>query len=258
MEDFLAQALAMDAGDFRQAAAGELAAVCNRCLAAAGFSPPESAPDCAGQARDILARPQAAELGSDAEIRLWLALGDGLEGVDPEAAPAVMVEVWRRWAGAVIGARSDMDLMARLHPNLALSASELALYAPPAPQSGEVINAVCPYCNAQAVVKLGKQVQKLAGCEHLAYLSPCDEAHLMEVLAHFELGRDFSDLMNSYYQSPPDLNLFAVIVNDLYEMFLGQGRLMVTPVSCQSNPRGYYNLRAFFAGPPPEEEPPRH
>jgi hypothetical protein len=77
-----------------------------------------------------------------------------------------------------------------------------------------------------------------------------DEVHLLEVLGHFDLGADFKALLASYYQSPADLDLYSTIVNDLYEMIQAQGRLETRPVQCASAPQAFYNLRAYFAGPP--------
>lgn len=258
IEDFLAQALGGEAGDLADAVQTELDTVCNRGLAAAGFAPKEPHPELIEAAADVLSRPQAADLGSDAELRLWLTLGDGLDGIDQALAPGVLVETWRRWVGAITAAVPNLSLLSRLLPDLALTAEELTRYAPPDLQTGHVINAVCPYCNALAGIRLGDKVKQMSGCEHLVYVGASDEAHLMEVLAQFQLGSDFSDLMNSYYHSPPDMALFSTIVNDLYEMLQAQGRLTAIPVTCKTSDQGFYSLRAFFSGPGPDEQGSTH
>ncbi len=72
----------------------------------------------------------------------------------------------------------------------------------------------------------------------------------MQVVGRFALGADFLALIESYYRAPADHELFATIVNDLYEMFLHQGRLAMTPVESPTAGRAFYFLRAFFQGLP--------
>jgi hypothetical protein len=255
-EDFLTQALG-EGMELAQAAAEELETLSRRAWQAAGQDPQAPDPRLAGLADRVMAEALAQGLESDPELRLWLASGPGLAGVAAELAPAVMVEVWRRWVGAVSGARPDLGLLERLLPFLALSAEDLALYVPVDPHAGHVIAAHCPYCSAQASVRLGEQVERLSKCPHLVYMGTSDEVHLLEVLGNFDLGADMKALLASYYQSPGDLELYSTIVNDLYEMLRHQGRLEARPVESQSAPRAFYNLRAYFAGPP-SQGPTRH
>ena len=42
-------------------------------------------------------------------------------------------------------------------------------------------------------------------------------------------------------------------MDDLYEMLSAQGRLGAAPVTSPET-KGLYYLKAFFAGPPPQEE----
>ncbi len=251
VEDFLAKALAQSEMDLAEAAESELDTLYQRALRAAGQDPEAVEAQVEELAQKVLDRPQAVELDSDAELRLWMALGDGLEGIPPESAPAVMARVWARWAGAVIGSTPDLALLGRMHPRLDITPAELAVYAPPDKEASHVIQAECPFCGAKSEIRLGPEVQPLASCPHLVYVGTSDEVHLLEVLGHFEVGKDFRELLASYYQSPSDLDLFCTIVNDLFEMLVNQGRLAAVPVASQSAAQAFYNLLAFFQGPPP-------
>lgn len=252
-EDFLQTALGPGL-DLTAGAAGDLETLEARACKAAGQDPERPDPRVSALAQGVLSRPQAAEMTSDVELRLWLTSGDGLEGVDPALAPAVLAACWAAWAGAVTGARPDLDLLSRAMPALGISADELAGHAPPLPQAGHVISALCPWCQQENRVRLGAEIKPLHTCSHLLYLGTSDEAHLLEVVGRFDLGEDFRALLASYYQSADDLDLFSTIVNDLYEMFREQGRLDVAPVTCVAAPRAFYNLRAYFSGPPPGED----
>jgi hypothetical protein len=103
-------------------------------------------------------------------------------------------------------------------------------------------------------VRLGAKIEPVKTCDHLLYLGTSDEVHLLEVVNRFDLGDDFRALLASYYQSAGDLDLFATIINDLFEMLTDQGRLDLAPVTCPTAPKAFYNLRAYFAGPPPSED----
>ena len=255
-EDFLTQALG-EGLDMQDAAAQELATLRRRGLQAAGQDPDQPDPRLPGLADQVLAQALEQGLTSDHELRLWLSLGNGLAGVDQALAPAVLVEAWARWVGAVSGAEADLEFLERWLPFLGLSSAELALYVPVEPKGGQVIAAQCPYCQALASLRLGQRVEQLSSCPHLVYVGTSDEVHLQEVLSHFDLGADFKALLASYYQSPADLELYATLINDLYEMLSHQGRLKAAPVQCQQAPRAFYNLRAYFAGPP-SPEPTHH
>lgn len=257
VEDFLAKALAHSDLDLAEAAASELETLYGRAMRAAGQDPENPDPRLAELAAQVLAKPQAAELESDAELRLWMTLGDGLEGVPPELAPGVMAQAWALWVGAVIGASPDLALLGRMHPHLDLTPAELAGHAPPEKDQAHVINAACPFCGASSEIQLGAEIKPLSSCPHLIYVGTGDEVHLMEALSHFQVGQDFRELLASYYQSPSDLDLFCTIVNDLFEMLLNQGRLAAVPVASASAPQAFYNLLAFFQKPqaPPQNEP---
>ncbi|MBU4278364.1 MAG: hypothetical protein KKC30_16605 [Proteobacteria bacterium] len=252
VEDYLATALGEGAG-LRAAAATELATLTRRALQAAGVEGGEPDALLAETAGVVLAQAKAAEVMSDAELLTWLTLGGGLEGVDPEIAPAVAALAWSAWCGAVIGAPPNLALLSRLRPSLVLNPSELALYAPQQAGSGQVISARCPYCQTDNSLVLGDQVSERVRCPHLLYVGTSDEAHLLRAVQGFDLGKDFLALLESYYQSPADFELFATIVDDLYEMLCSQGRLAAAPVRCEGT-EGFYYLKAFFAGPPPEQE----
>ena len=251
MEDFLQEALKM-VGGLGEGAREEAAIVADRAFRAAGAD--QDAP-CAGAAKEaarILAGPEAAAFFTDAELVMWLTMGGGLDGVPDELKPETLVEVWRRWSSAVLGETGDLNLSAGLYPALALSADELALHAPPNPEETHLVSAQCPFCGQLSNIQVTPRPRKIAGCDHLAYVGTTDEVHLLEVVGRFDLGEDFKALLASYYDSPADHQLFANIINDLFEMLSQQGRLHMTPVSCQSAPKAFYNLRAFFAGPKPK------
>ncbi len=257
VEDFLAKALAQSDLDLAEAAASELETLYGRAMRAAGQDPDNPDPRLAELVAKVLAKPQASELDSDSELRLWMALGDGLEGVPPELAPGVMAQAWVQWVGATIGASPNIELLRRMHPNLDLTPTELADHAPPEKDQAHVINAACPFCGAKAEIQLGPEIKPLNSCPHLIYVGTGDEVHLMEALSHFEVGEDFRELLASYYQSPSDLDLFCTIVNDLFEMLLNQGRLAAVPVASASASQAFYNLLAFFQKPEaqPQGEP---
>ncbi|MCF8033839.1 MAG: hypothetical protein K9K66_17485 [Desulfarculaceae bacterium] len=252
VEDYLAAALA-GGPQMRSAAGQELGTLTRRALSAAGQDPDQPDPSLAELAAQVLARPQAAEAHSDAELLTWLTLGDALEGIPVELAPAVAALVWSRWCAALIGEPADLELLARLQPEVSLSPSELALYVPQEPGSGQMIHAVCPFCSEDNQLRLGKEVSEINRCPHLIYVGTSDEAHLLKVLENYELGPDFMTLLESYYQSPADFELFATLVDDLYEMLCAQDRLGAAPVT-SSETKGLYYLKAFFAGPPPQDE----
>ncbi|BEQ16751.1 hypothetical protein [Desulfoferula mesophila] len=252
VEDYLAAALGEGSG-LREAAADEVATLTRRALMAAGQTGEEPDPLLAEAAAKVLAQARAAEVMSDAELLTWLTLGGGLEGVDPEMAPAVCALAWSGWCGAVVGAPPDLALLTRLRPSLVLSPSELALHTPQLAGAGQVITARCPYCQTDNTLVLGKEVAERVRCPHLIYVGTSDEAHLLRAVQGFDLGQDFLNLLESYYQSPSDFELFATIVDDLYEMLCSQGRLAAAPVSSEGT-QGFYYLKAFFAGPAPEQE----
>ncbi len=251
-EDYLAAALAGGA-QLGAGAEQELATLTRRALAAAGQDPDNLDPALTGLAALVLDKPQVAEIHSDAELLTWLSLGEGLEGVPDGLAPAVMALAWSGWCAAVMGAPPDLNLLLRLQPGLGLSAAELAQHTPQEPGAGQVIHALCPFCQQDNALKLGSEIGELSRCPHLIYVGTSDEAHLLKVLESFALGPDFLTLLESYYQSPADFELFATIVDDLYEMLTAQGRLDAAPVTCQGT-LGFYYLKAFFAGPPPDDQ----
>ncbi len=256
VEDFLAKALAQSDYDLAEAASGELETIYARALRAAGQDPDQPDPRLPELAGAVLAKPQAAELESDAELRLWMALGDGLDGMAPDLAPAVMVQAWYQWAGAVIGSAPNLELLGRMHPRLVLGAIDLAGYAPPLKEHLHTIKASCPFCGADSEVQVGPEIKPLQACPHLIYVGTCDEVHLMEAISNFEVGEDFRELLATYYQSPSDLDLFSTIVNDLFEMLVNQGRLAAVPVTSASAPQAFYNLLAFFQKPQAPSAPP--
>lgn len=256
-EDFLTAALGGETG-FAEAAADELATLHARALTAAGCEG-QAPPEARAAAAAVLADPAAAVFTSDHELIMWLTLGGGLADVDPAIAPAVAVEAWAAWVGAIIGAPTDLELLGRLRPGLLMSALELAEHLSPDRGLRPILAAGCPFCGQKNQIMLGAEVRELYRCPHLVFVGSGDEAHLWEVVQHGDLGADAKALIGSYYRSPADLELFASVVNDLYELLAHQGRLAAVPVACQAAPRGFYNLRAYFMGPPaPAGDASRH
>ncbi|MCB2189059.1 MAG: hypothetical protein KQJ78_21785 [Deltaproteobacteria bacterium] len=253
MEDYLARALESQA-ELTTPALAEFEAVRNRALQAAGQDPAAPDPRVAEWAARVLAAPDMARLWGDRELILWLWGGGGLDKVPPELAPAVMVEVWSAWVGAILGAQPDLELLTRLMPELDLAAPELAGYVPLDRRQKAEIAVTCPFCGLSNRLQLGPRIKELGRCPHLIYVGTSDPAHLWEVLRNFDLGEDFHTLLESYYDSAGDLELFTTLVNDLAEMLQGQGRLAAAPVLCEEHPHALYFLKAYFAGPRAEEE----
>ena len=253
MEDFLQKALEQGGG-LGETAREEASTLVARAFRAAGAEDEIAGPEAREKASELLSAPEAAVFTTDAELIMWLAMGGGLDNIPEELRPEVMVEVWRRWTSAVLGDTNDLALTALLYPTLALTADGLGLYAPPGPEETHLVSAQCPFCGQLSNIRVTPSPRKIAGCDHLAYVGTTDEVHLLEVVGRFDLGEDFRALLASYYDSPADHHLFANIVNDLFEMLSQQGRLHMTPLTCQTAPKAFYNLRAFFAGPRPETE----
>lgn len=253
VEDFLQKALENACG-LTQAAAGEWETLTGRAFRAAGVDLESPGAQVESAAQEVLGRAAAKGYQGDSQLLMWLAMGGGLDGIADELAPAVMVEAWRRFSGMIIGARPDLELLAAFKPRLGLTSDELSLYTPAPREANPVIKANCPYCAKTSAIALANDdVNQKGGCEHLLFVGTSDEVHLLEVLGHFDLGADFKALISSYYQSPADLELFATIINDLYEMLIHQQRLQAAPVSCDKFPQAFYFLSAFFAGPAPDK-----
>ena len=257
MEDFLQKALG-EPLELATAGSAEAEGVRRRALMAAKLDPDNLPPEVEQIAADLLARPEAHAARTDEELVSWLTESGVLDEVDHGLAPGVLVESWSRWVSAVMGTRIDLELLTALMPQLGIGAAELAAYAPPGPGSGHLITAQCPYCQAQVRLRLTENIERQDKCPHLVFVGTGDEMHLMQVLRAFELGSDFIELMTSYYHSPGDLDLFAGIVNDLYEMISQQGRLSTRPIHCETSPHGFYYLKAYFSGPPEESQGVRH
>lgn len=246
MEDFLKEAMS-DQLELRLAAETEIEGVRAGGLILAGVNE-EDLPSEVGEIADrLLTEVDPSRAQTDIDLVLWMSREGGIDDIDRELAPLVMIETWSRWVSTIVGNRSDTGLLTHLMPDLAMSASELALHAPPAETEGHIISSACPYCGSKVSLKLGKEVKALADCPHLIFVGTGDEVHLMQALQHCDLGRDFLELLSSYYQSPSDLDLFSQIVNDLFEMVRSQDRLRVAPITCETAAKGFYYLKAYFA-----------
>lgn len=255
VEDFLASALHQTM-ELRQAAAAEIDVLAGRGLRAAGLDPDNPPAQLAEAAAALLARPEARQCHSDLELLFWLT-EDDQRPADALALGAV-VEAWRRWAEAASAQPQGLGLLRRLLPALDLDAADLAEHSPAQRQENPVITAQCPFCGRQSSLALGRVIKELTRCPHLIFVGTSDEAHLFEALRHFALGRDVENLLESYYNSPDDLDLYATFVNDMCEMLIDQGRLDSVPVACESAPKAFHYLRAYFARQNDEDEPTKH
>ena len=246
VEDFLAKALAAPM-ELSQSAADETEVIYKRGLRAAGLEPSKVFDELLEAAARILSHPEARRCTSDIELLMWLTGGGATEGIPADLAAGAVVEAWSRWVAAVTAQPEGMRLLMRLWPKLALSQAELDQFGPSASQDEPVIEARCPYCTAVNSLRLGPRVEQISLCPHLVFVGTGDEAHLFQVLRHFDLGADTEALLESYYDSPADLDLYATFVNDMVEMLLAQGRLDSAEVTCKSAPSAFYYLRAYFA-----------
>ncbi len=245
VEDFLKQAM-RDNLELRLAAETEIAGVRASGFIISGMEQDDPPPEVIQAAEHILATVDPAHGGTDVDLVLWMSRENGLGDLPSELAGPVMVEVWSRWVGAVVGSRPDLDLLRRLMPELDLTADQLAQYVPPE-MAGHVIGAQCPYCGTRVALELGETVAARNECPHLVFVGTSDELHLMQALRRADLGSDFVELMTSYYHSPPDLDLFSQIANDLFEMLSQQGRVRTAPIECPTAGQGFYFLKAYFA-----------
>lgn len=249
VEDFLKKAMA-DQLDLRLAAETEIEGVRASGMILSGLNE-DDVPSEVGETVDRLLVATNPDLArTDTDLVLWLSRKGGLRDIRPDLAGPVMVEAWSRWVGAVVGCRPDMNLLVHLMPSLGINAAELALHVPPEREAQHTITACCPYCGNQAALELGPTVTPKSECEHLVFVGTSDELHLLQALKHCDLGGDFLELLTNYYHSPSDLDLFSQVVNDLFEMVSHQGRLRLAPVACDTSPKGFYYLRAYFTGPP--------
>ncbi len=256
VEDFLAKALASPM-ELSQSAADETDVLYKRGMRAAGLDPDNISDELLEAAARILAHPEARRCTSDIELLMWLCGGGATEGIPADLATGAVVEAWSRWVAAVTAQPEGMRLLMRLWPEMALSQAELDQFGPSAREGDPVIEAQCPYCAAVNSLRLGSKVEEITRCPHLIFVGTSDEAHLFQVLRHFDMGADTEALLESYYDSPADMDLYATFVNDMVEMLLAQGRLDSAEVTCKRSPQAFYYLRAYFAARE-EDEATRH
>lgn len=256
VEDFLAKALARPL-ELSQSASDEIEVLRKRGLRAAGLDPEKTSDALTEAAARILAHPESRRCSSDIELLLWLTGGGATEGIPAKLAAGAVVEAWSRWVSAVTAQTEGIRLLIRLCPELALSQAELKQFGPSAREGDPVIEAECPFCSAISSLRLGRKVEPISRCPHLIFVGTSDEAHLFQVLRHFDLGTDTEALLESYYDSPADMDLYSTFVNDMYEMLLAQGRLDSVEVTSKDAPKAFYYLRAYFAAKE-EEHATRH
>ncbi len=250
VEDFFKRVLG-EGNELREVAETEISVLRRRGLMAAGIKPGEHEEKLARAANQLLARPEAAQLLTDRELLSWLVLQPLQEDQPPEITAGAVVEAWYRWVGAITGVRPDLGLLTKLMPMLGMDANELALYAPVERELRPVLEATCPYCYSTCRLELTPEgVNEQARCGHLVFVGTCDEMHIWQVLRSYDLGEDFHQLLSSYYNSAIDLELMATIVNDLFELLRGQGRLKTSEISCEKAPKAFYYLKAYFKGEP--------
>jgi hypothetical protein len=187
---------------------------------------------------------------NEAQLRLWLSVGDGKVGVPKKILPATVLEAWTAWCQAITDPQNHHEMLLQCQPELRL-APELLLRA--IASEAAAMSASCPYCQARNVIAVGQeQITSDRRCPHLVFIGSNDAMHLLRVLllAGADIGADTLRLLDSYYQSPDDLSIFANIISDLYQMLLGRGRIgevLLTPAAPAHNPLEYLYLYAYFS-----------
>ena len=200
----------------------------------------------------LLKSEKLADIHNEAQLRLWVSMGDGAAGIDPKLLPHVLVEVWTAWVGLVTGANPEVDFLLTCRPGLRLSDQVLESYTPPSAEERPSLSATCPYCQGANVIDMDEQqIVVTHRCPHLIFIGTNDPMHLLRILllAPAEMGEDMVQLLNSYYNSASDLEMFASIISDLYQMLLNQNRIKEVPVTNMPSGHSYSNLRAYFAHP---------
>jgi hypothetical protein len=201
----------------------------------------------------LLSSPALADIQNESQLRLWLSSGSGAIGLDPDLLPQVLIEVWSAWTGAVTGAKPDMDLMIACRPSLRISDDMLENYLPPVPRKRLKLAAACPYCQQANTIKMDeKKISATRRCPHLIFIGTSDPLHLLRtlILAPAEIGEDVINLLDSYYNSPSDHDIFATFIYDLYQRLLNQERLKEVSVNSMPSGQPYASLLAYFAPAP--------
>jgi len=246
IEDFLHKALEEKTNLIKEAAS-ELMVVRYRALQASGQNITKLNKNLTKIARQVLTHKEATLCRSEANLRLWMRLGNGLIEIDQKIAPAVMIETWALFCGAITGAYPEPNILNLWLPQLNFNAQKVALLSPSNHQKKHIIKVDCPYCSTKVKLRLIPKIKQLTNCKHLIYVGTNDEGHLLKVLEYFDLGKDFKMLLNSYYQTLANLDLYSTIIKDLYNMLKFQGRLKNKEVKCTTAPLTFYNLQAYFS-----------
>lgn len=203
----------------------------------------------------LLESEDLREIKNDSQLRLWLTMGRGSEGIEQELLPLVLLEIWASWSSALTGAQKNAGFIVHSMPELDLSSQDLASFLPPRMDDSSIMSATCPYCQGGNVINLDKdKIEAGHRCPHLIFIGTNDPMHLLRVLilTPANIGEDTLQLLDSYYQSVPDLSLFANIVRDFYQMLVNQDRIKESPVISQEV--AYSHLRAYFSQPMPSQK----
>jgi hypothetical protein len=204
------------------------------------------------ETKRLLTSPMLREIHNESQLRLWISSGSGAEGIDQDILPHVLVEVWAAWSGAVTGASPDLEILCACRPGLRISEEMLTGYLPPAAEDHPRLSATCPYCQGANVIQVDEQqITTTHRCPHLIFIGTNDPMHLLRVLllAPAEMGEDVLNLLDSYYNSPGDHDIFATFICDLYQQLSNQDRLKEEVVSSIPSGRPHASLRAYFTHP---------
>jgi hypothetical protein len=185
---------------------------------------------------------------NEAQLRLWLSVGDGSSGIPHKLLPAVVLEIWTAWCQAITDPQNHHELLLKFQPELHFAPKRLlrALASETA-----AMTASCPYCQIKNAIMVSReQITSTTLCPHLVFIGSNDAMHLLRVLllAGADIGADTLQLLDSYYKCSDDLSIFANIVSDLYQMLVGRGRIgeaLLLPAASEHNPLEH--LYAYFA-----------
>lgn len=209
--------------------------------------------------KQILESSDLTEIKNESQLRLWLSVGRGREMVPPELLPQLLIEAWASWVSMVTGVQKNEELLLLSLPELDISLEQLDGYLSPQSEENPTLSSTCPFCQGGNVIQVSQEkIEAHHRCPHLVFIGTNDPMHLLRVLilTPASIGEDTLQLLDSYYQTPGDLPLFANIVSDFYQMLVAQNRIKENAVTSTSRPdkRVYHHLTAYFSTSSQKEE----